>query len=186
MLIFVIPFSLFYYESAEAENNRISSQICQAIQYEICTVIIVFLILLLMFFFLSVAQVPSQELTTNFESIDNANISLPIPLPGSSTLCDIYPCDGPNLKFEIRVSFPIYTIGLVSFAGWFFFVLYAGVGFAALPLDLISAYRFVANFSCHENSHFCVQVSASQNPPRQICQSEEGVEHSGRSVEETG
>ena len=35
------------------------------------------------------------------------------------------------------MSFPIYTIGLLSFVSWFLFVIFGGIGLAALPLDFI-------------------------------------------------
>lgn len=38
---------------------------------------------------------------------------------------------------RIDVSFIIYVIGLLSFISWFVFVLFGGIGLAALPLDLI-------------------------------------------------
>jgi LMBR1 domain-containing protein 1 len=36
---------------------------------------------------------------------------------------------------KIDVTFPIYIIGLMSFISWFLFVLFGGIGLAALPLD---------------------------------------------------
>ncbi len=37
-------------------------------------------------------------------------------------------------------SFIVYMIALVSFVGWFLFVIFGGVGLAALPMDLITAF----------------------------------------------
>ena len=37
----------------------------------------------------------------------------------------------------MNVSFPVYMMCLISFAGWVLFILFGGVGLAALPLDLI-------------------------------------------------
>lgn len=37
---------------------------------------------------------------------------------------------------EIGVSFPIYIIAFMSFISWFLFVLFGGIGLAAVPLDL--------------------------------------------------
>ncbi len=38
---------------------------------------------------------------------------------------------------RIDVSFIIYVIGLLSFISWFVFVIFGGIGLAALPLDLM-------------------------------------------------
>jgi len=40
----------------------------------------------------------------------------------------------------INVSFPIYTIGLISFLSWFLFTLFGGIGLTAIPLDLLRSY----------------------------------------------
>ena len=37
-------------------------------------------------------------------------------------------------------SFIVYMIALVSFVGWFLFAVFGGVGLAALPMDLITAF----------------------------------------------
>lgn len=46
-------------------------------------------------------------------------------------------CTFGTTEFAIQVSFPIYIIALMSFISWFLFVLFGGIGLAALPLDLI-------------------------------------------------
>ena len=40
----------------------------------------------------------------------------------------------------IPVSFPLYIIAFMAFLGWFFFTIFAGVGFAALPVELIQEF----------------------------------------------
>ena len=39
------------------------------------------------------------------------------------------------------VTFPLYVMALASFVGLFFFILFAGVGFSALPLDYILEFK---------------------------------------------
>lgn len=41
---------------------------------------------------------------------------------------------------KIQVSFPIYVIGFMSFISWFLFVLFGGIGLAAVPLDMIYSF----------------------------------------------
>lgn len=38
------------------------------------------------------------------------------------------------------MSFPVYTMAIMSFFGWFFFLVFGGVGMSALPIDLILDY----------------------------------------------
>jgi LMBR1 domain-containing protein 1 len=49
-----------------------------------------------------------------------------------------YPVEKTVLNF--KVTFPIYLIALMSFLGWFFFVIFAGVGLVSVPSSLINAY----------------------------------------------
>lgn len=44
------------------------------------------------------------------------------------------------LHVTVNVSFPLYTIGLASFLGWFGFSIFTGIGLVALPMDLILAF----------------------------------------------
>ena len=40
-------------------------------------------------------------------------------------------------EIELQVSFAVYTVAIISFVGWFAFVIFGGIGIIALPLDLI-------------------------------------------------
>ena len=35
------------------------------------------------------------------------------------------------------VGFPVYVMAIISFVGWFIFVIFGGVGLTALPMDMI-------------------------------------------------
>jgi len=41
----------------------------------------------------------------------------------------------------LRISFPVFCMAIFSFLGWFFFIIFAGVGLPSLPVDLINIYR---------------------------------------------
>ena len=47
----------------------------------------------------------------------------------------------PNAQnWEVRVSFPVYVIALSSVVGWVLFMVFAGVGVIALPVDYIRGF----------------------------------------------
>ena len=48
---------------------------------------------------------------------------------------------GLPLVLRVSVTPVVYLMAMISFVGWFFFVLFGGIGLSALPMDLISAYR---------------------------------------------
>ena len=62
--------------------------------------------------------------------------------PSLNIPCTSLQCDAINGKLStevwtIRVSFFVYVIALVTTAGWLLFMIFAGIGLVALPLDLI-------------------------------------------------
>ena len=44
--------------------------------------------------------------------------------------------------WSIRTTFPVYCIALATVCGWLLFMLFAGVGLVALPVDLIKSYLY--------------------------------------------
>lgn len=46
-------------------------------------------------------------------------------------------CIYEQTELRIDVSFIVYVIGFLSFISWFIFVIFGGIGLAALPLDMI-------------------------------------------------
>ena len=60
----------------------------------------------------------------------------------SSTSSDLsnMKCTQNKEELELNVSFPIYVIGLISFLSWFLFIVFGGIGIAAIPMDLIRTF----------------------------------------------
>jgi LMBR1 domain-containing protein 1 len=50
-------------------------------------------------------------------------------------------CIADSYTWSVAVTFPVYVIAWLSFVGWFFFMVFAGVGLIALPMDMINAFR---------------------------------------------
>jgi len=50
-------------------------------------------------------------------------------------------CRTDEFTWTLDVTFPVYVIAFLSFIGWWFFTLFAGVGLIALPMDLINDFR---------------------------------------------
>lgn len=49
---------------------------------------------------------------------------------------------GVDSTVSLKVTFPVYVMAMEGFVGWFFFVIFAGVGLSALPVDLICAFIY--------------------------------------------
>jgi len=46
-----------------------------------------------------------------------------------------------SYTLELEASFVVYVIAIMSFFGWFFVVLFGGVGLITLPIDMINHFR---------------------------------------------
>ena len=54
---------------------------------------------------------------------------------------DFSSCDYGGTSIEMSVSFPVYLVCLIAFVGWVLFIIFAGVGLTAIPLDFICQFR---------------------------------------------
>eukprot|EP01017_Pseudomicrothorax_dubius_P025556 TRINITY_DN2772_c0_g2_i5.p1 TRINITY_DN2772_c0_g2~~TRINITY_DN2772_c0_g2_i5.p1 ORF type:complete len:399 (-),score=102.13 TRINITY_DN2772_c0_g2_i5:421-1617(-) len=129
MITVLLPFAIFYYESDDEKS--MGQRVCSALGSEICMAIIVGLILFISWAFLNVAQIPVEIIVRDIADASNSaeafNAIGLIQKQNSETL-------------EIKVSFAVYVMALMSFFGWFLFVIFGGVGLTALPMDFIEGY----------------------------------------------
>jgi len=129
MVLFVIPAISLYYEADEDWS------FCQKLKYSFCyliaTIIITIAILIVLYVFIGTAYIPVRTVNCSV-----ANIQLSTDTTFQTSM-NTHNCITSTTEFSIQVSFPIYIIALTSFVSWFLFVLFGGIGLAALPLDLI-------------------------------------------------
>jgi len=130
MTVGVIPFLIFYYEAEDPESR--DWQIWTAIKYEFITVVVAVTTVVLMWVFLGTAEVPVELYSFNSTLIDsNKAVSCPAG-------CER---EGVSDFYQIAVTPVVYVMALSSFVGWFLLVTFGGVGLAALPVDLLVAYK---------------------------------------------
>eukprot|EP00495_Collosphaeridae_sp_1-RS-2012_P008018 TRINITY_DN785_c0_g2_i3.p1 TRINITY_DN785_c0_g2~~TRINITY_DN785_c0_g2_i3.p1 ORF type:complete len:282 (+),score=33.38 TRINITY_DN785_c0_g2_i3:337-1182(+) len=60
---------------------------------------------------------------------------------GLNVQCIAPHCADDEISLMLRISFPVFCMAIFSFLGWFFFIIFAGVGLPSLPVDLINIYR---------------------------------------------
>jgi len=163
MLCFVIPYSFFYYESNQdpdeaKEKSCWNRQAATALKYTFVFFIAFFIIFICMYAYLREVQIDTHRHAVS------AALVVPIPPAGTTPyggntrtypLCVDDPteiglpsgfnisslCASNQFFWKLNVTFPVYVIAFLSFLGWWFFTLFAGVGLIALPLDLINEYR---------------------------------------------
>ena len=122
-LLFIIPALSYYYEAEDEWSCW------QKIKYSFCylffTIIIIIAVLIITYVLLSKAEIPITTINCSFTNIQKSDSN---EFPTTN-------CIRENTVMTIDVSFPIFVIGLMSFISWLLFVVFGGIGLAALPLD---------------------------------------------------
>ncbi|KAL1508346.1 hypothetical protein AB1Y20_004456 [Prymnesium parvum] len=129
--IILIPSTLFYYEAEDPEARE--AQCWTALKFEVSTVVIVTTIYVIFWLLWGMAEIPIEDFT--------ANVTL-VPLEQIVDCTDlaqrVFCSDDPQDATVRLKSTPIvYFMAIVAFFGWFFLVLFVGIGLAALPMDLL-------------------------------------------------
>jgi LMBR1 domain-containing protein 1 len=155
--IFVlVPWTLFYYEQdseATLGKKLVSSSI-----WSVATVFVLLMAMLLAYYVGGEAEFELKSVKSGMALIGNSALNGAtscIALPSSPTTvtnfatytatmsgmdCDAY---GPNVgteTFTVRPTFIVYMIAVASIISWFIFLVYAGVGIVALPVDMIKGF----------------------------------------------
>jgi LMBR1 domain-containing protein 1 len=127
MVLIIIPALTFWYESDPDWTcwEKTKYSFC----YLFATIIVVIIILVVTYAFLSTAYIPVKTISCKINNIQKSSD----PITEKSYVESN--CIIEKTELPVDVSFPIYVIGMMSFISWFLFVLFGGVGMAALPLD---------------------------------------------------
>jgi LMBR1 domain-containing protein 1 len=135
----LIPFAFFYYESNKDPEEELScwqTQLCDGLKYTIGFLFTFLVILFIMFAFLNEAELPVNRIAQNSQLL----VPLGSSFPSYQTGCGNN-CLESDFILKIPVTFPIYVIAFLAFIGWWFLVMFAGVGIVGLPISLINEYR---------------------------------------------
>jgi len=144
---FILPFTLFYYE-ADSEKGFLQRML-EAGQYWFVTMLAFGVFLGIGFGLFGEAVYDSRSLNSGFvrASSDLSGATGCVqqgewgPSVGNTT-CDGVSSSPPVVTWSIKVTFPVYCIALVTIVGWILFMVFAGVGLIALPVDMIKSYVY--------------------------------------------
>lgn len=158
--IILVPFSYFYYESMMdnddladgTERTCCQRQFWTAFWYTFAFLMIVAVLSIVLYATpANLAHVPTHRIAQHVSNM----VPMCTGTPGSSVFQPFHNVDlgqcatqglgcsalGNEFTWEFSVSFPVYLLALLSFLGWFFMFIFAGVGLVALPMELINEYR---------------------------------------------
>lgn len=168
-LVFLIPFSTFYYEAddgtlmagtSSSKKERGNSRLVEALKYEVAVVVVVGALFGVAYALLKETSIPVRDYDgpTLAEVVSLTNHTTSLRLDANGTIVAFSTNDLPDtnagdaavaaLAAPLAVRRIVMDVGLVTFfaaglafVGWIFFAVFAGVGMAALPLDLLLVYR---------------------------------------------
>ena len=142
MILGVLPYLIFYYEAENPEGRNY--QCWTAVKYEALTVLISLTVVVIMWVFLGKADVPLTEYVFNSTESERSSAAAHGLLSADDSCASPDACGLPadlraGLPLVLRVSVTpvVYLMAMISFVGWFFFVLFGGIGLAAMPMDLL-------------------------------------------------
>jgi LMBR1 domain-containing protein 1 len=128
LIVVFIPFAIFFYEAHDPEQFSFLQQCTPAFLYTLGLLVAFLIVFLGLFFSIGYAIIPYFSYTTAPQRFD----------PFDSRL--VYSKFKTSEELKLRVSVFVYFVGCVCAIGWFFFIIYGGVGLVALPVGLM---RFV-------------------------------------------
>ncbi|GFH09108.1 uncharacterized protein HaLaN_04195 [Haematococcus lacustris] len=153
-----IPFTLFLYE-ADSEFTFFQ-KIKSAVGYTLAMMVFIGMVIGIAYGLAGYVKYPTQQLTsgvlpfsavndrggnfsglnmTNFQCIPKAYLRNAVPTKDEQ-LCD---ANQPNfiiVTWRLRVSLAVYIMAIQSLIGWLLFLLFAGVGVLAAPIDWIQQF----------------------------------------------
>eukprot|EP00891_Asterochloris_glomerata_P004082 jgi/Astpho2/4082/e_gw1.00063.48.1_t len=146
MVFGLCPFAMFYYEGDS--DMSFMQRVVSAVMWEGVTLFVVGLVLGICYGIWGYVEYPVMGLASGLAPLTYIDNSTSTPLNycirvlSDDIPCTPLQCDAINGKlatevWTIRVSFFVYVIALVTTAGWLLFMIFAGIGLVALPLDLI-------------------------------------------------
>eukprot|EP01062_Namystynia_karyoxenos_P069757 TRINITY_DN65216_c0_g1_i1.p1 TRINITY_DN65216_c0_g1~~TRINITY_DN65216_c0_g1_i1.p1 ORF type:complete len:554 (+),score=247.12 TRINITY_DN65216_c0_g1_i1:133-1662(+) len=159
MVLFVTPFTTFYYEAwdpAIEGAESVKLQLRSAFMYTFVVCFLFFLMFIILWFTAGEAELNYHYYASPPQNMDLRDTRDPFqPAAGGiPCFCDhkgaaCYTrqqsfestCGSGSGDLSIKVSAFVYMVGLMCAFGWIFFIAFGGVGLLALPVDLINDWR---------------------------------------------
>lgn len=154
----VIPWALFYYE--QDSDAPQSKKVVSATMWTISMGLVLIMAMLIAYYFGGEAEFQLKSVTSGMGLLSNsalssatACIALPALITSATdfstssgslggTACSAYGAEVGTETFAVRPTFIVYVIAVASIVSWVIFMIYAGVGVVALPMDLIKGFIY--------------------------------------------
>ena len=129
-VLILFPISSSYYETDE--DWSCGEKISHSISWFLVYIIFFGGISIVLYFTIGRAEIPIQTISCNYA--DFVTISSNIDISKLNNITSICTINSDDI-LELKVSYIVYAIALLSFVSWFVFSFFGGIGLAAVPLD---------------------------------------------------
>ena len=154
MICVVVPWTLFFYE--QDHDVSLFGKIVNSGSWVFGSFVVIALILGLCYGFIGFVDFPVTTLSSGMAPLGGSTMATTTAggsglhrclLPESATGEAIgYACDAaggvPTEFWSVRTTFPVYVVALTSIASWLLFMVFAGVGMMAIPIDAVKSFAF--------------------------------------------
>jgi len=143
----VIPFTIYYYE---ADSDRTTMQRWRdASLWVLLTDVVIGATVGVAYGLAGYVEYNVVELTSGVVPLSTDMSAVAGCISASGKVNSGFSCDAtgsaaapPTEEWNVRPTFPVYVMALGAVAGWFLFIVFAGVGVVAMPVDLIKAFIY--------------------------------------------
>ncbi|GLC46184.1 hypothetical protein PLESTB_001198800 [Pleodorina starrii] len=151
LVFLIIPFTLFFYEADS--DYTFCQKVKGSLMWTAGFLVFIILIIVIMYLLIGYVVYPTQQLTSGVRSLNlmqelsatNSSCILPLTSNTTNTTVLDLQCSafGTTFKFnnwKLRVSLPVYIMAIQSVLGWLLFLVFAGVGLLAAPIDWLQEF----------------------------------------------
>ena len=127
----------------EDKETSCCQQCCSALKWQFASMFIMVPAFIIMFVFLRTIRIPIQALSVPASSeswMSNYDPRNSFTQTGTSTAA-LRQDDWSTKQVNLQATLVIFLIAFITFLGWVFFIMYAGIGLVALPMDNFIEFR---------------------------------------------
>ena len=133
LAVIVLPFCTFYYESEDVveEDNTFGKRLRRTLVMDIIVFLVFVAVYAVLYIFFGVTEIPLQKLSSGLLA------------PGSGAPpagCVGEECGSHGGYMRMRVSLLLFLVTVIDVVGYLFMVVFGGIGFVALPFDLVQGW----------------------------------------------
>jgi len=144
LIVIVLPFTIFYYEAEDPTEDSLGKRVGEGLKYSLVTLFVYCAITGVLWVLIGEAQVPYTRLKSDVVPTQIANLETCSPQPDCRYspyyALVINPVKTSGI-LTYQVSPIIYGISILTLLGVILFVVFGGIGLAALPMDLFRSWK---------------------------------------------